>query len=299
MSDTKIQWHPGFVAAMALELREYREDLVFEKEYNLNTKPLEVDLLIIKKETPVQITNDIGSFFRGHNIFEYKSPKDHLDIDVFHKTIAYASLYKSYGNTVNEIKEDDITISVIREAKPIGLFKYFKEHGYSVSNDNNGIYRIKGPFPFPAQVIVTGELDRASHTWLKALSVKLDKRDMRDILEKVRQMTEKNDREMADSVLEVSIGANRHIVDELMGDDSMFETLMEIMEPKINEIRKKDREEYLQVGRLEGKQEGIQEGIRGAIEMLRNLQYQDAEIRSEIIKQYGLTEYEADRYLRV
>lgn len=146
---------------------------------------------------------------------------------------------------------------------------------------------------------MTGELDRTSHTWLKALSVKLDKRDIQDLLEKISQMTEKNDREMADSILEVSIGANRHIVDELMGDDSMFETLMEIMEPKITEIRKRDKEEYLQVGRLEGKQEGIQEGIRGAIEMLRNLQYQDAEIRSEIIKQYGLTEDEADRYLRV
>ncbi len=295
MSDTKIQWHPGFVAAMDLELREYRKDLVFEKEYSLNTKPLEIDLLIIKKKASVQISNDIGSFFRGHNIFEYRSPKDHLDIDVFHKTIAYASLYKSYGKTVNEIKEDNITISVIRETKPIGLFKYFKEHGYSICNDSSGIYRIKGPFPFPAQVIVTGELDRTSHTWLKALSVRLDKRDMQDILEKVRQMTEKNDREMADSVLEVSIGANRHIVDELMGDDNMFETLMEIMEPKITEIRKEEKQEGIQ----EGMQKGIQKGIRGAIEMLRNLQYQDAEIRSEIIKQYGLTEDEADRYLRV
>lgn len=299
MSDTKIQWHPGFVAAMTLELREYRKDLVFEKEYNLNTKPLEIDLLIIKKEASVHISNDIGDFFRGHNILEYKSPGDHLDIDVFYKTLAYAALYKSYGKTLDEIRADDITVSVIREAKPTGLFQYLKEHGYSVSSDRNGIYRIEGPFSFPTQIIVTGELNRTSHTWLKALSVKLDKRDIQDLLEKISQMTEKNDREMADSILEVSIGANRHIVDELMGDDSMFETLMEIMEPKITEIRKRDKEEYLQVGRLEGKQEGIQEGIRGAIEMLRNLQYQDAEIRSEIIKQYGLTEDEADRYLRV
>lgn len=49
MNDTKIQWHPGFVAAMGLELREYREDLIFEREYNLNTKPLEIDLPLIKK----------------------------------------------------------------------------------------------------------------------------------------------------------------------------------------------------------------------------------------------------------
>ena len=33
MSDIKIQWHPGFTAAMMLELKENREDLIFEKEY--------------------------------------------------------------------------------------------------------------------------------------------------------------------------------------------------------------------------------------------------------------------------
>lgn len=39
MKDTKIQWHPGFVAAMNLEFAEDRAGLIFEKEYNLNTKP--------------------------------------------------------------------------------------------------------------------------------------------------------------------------------------------------------------------------------------------------------------------
>ena len=31
MEDTKVQWHPGFVAAMNLEFAENREDLEFEK----------------------------------------------------------------------------------------------------------------------------------------------------------------------------------------------------------------------------------------------------------------------------
>ena len=107
-------------------------------------------------------------------------------------------------------------------------------------------------------------------------------------------MTEKTDREMAGSVLEVSIGANKHIVEELMGDDLMFETLMEIMEPRINEIRKIDRETAL----LEGRQAGQKEGIQGAIEMLRNLQFNDDEIRSEIIRQYDLSDDEAAGFLR-
>ena len=78
MSDTKIQWHPGFVSAMNLELCENRTDLIYEKEYNLNTKPLEIDLLVIKKDRKVQIINEIGKLFRGHNIMEYKSPKDEV-----------------------------------------------------------------------------------------------------------------------------------------------------------------------------------------------------------------------------
>lgn len=85
MSDTKIQWHPGFVAAMNLELGENRADVIYEKEYNLNTKPLEIDLLVIKKDPGVQMVNEIGKLFRGHNIVEYKSPGDHMDIDAFYK----------------------------------------------------------------------------------------------------------------------------------------------------------------------------------------------------------------------
>lgn len=94
MKDTNVQWHPGFIGAMNLELKKNRDDLLFEKEYNLNTKPLEVDLLVIKKNAGIQIDNVIGKIFRGHNLFEYKSPKDELDIDTFYKSVAYASLYE-------------------------------------------------------------------------------------------------------------------------------------------------------------------------------------------------------------
>ena len=68
---------------MNLEFAEQRKNLVFEKEYNLNTKPLEIDLLVIKKDVSVKLINEIGDIFRGHNIMEYKSPEDHLDIDAF------------------------------------------------------------------------------------------------------------------------------------------------------------------------------------------------------------------------
>lgn len=119
MSDTKIQWHPGFISAMNLELCENRTDLIYEKEYNLNSKPLEIDLLVIKKHRNVEIINEIGKLFRGHNIMEYKSPKDELNIDTFYKSGAYASLYKAYGESVDKRTADDITVSIVRQSRPI------------------------------------------------------------------------------------------------------------------------------------------------------------------------------------
>lgn len=53
---------------MNLEFAENRHDLKFEKEYNLNTKPLEIDLLIIKKQPEVYLSNEIGAFFHGHTL---------------------------------------------------------------------------------------------------------------------------------------------------------------------------------------------------------------------------------------
>ena len=191
MKDTKVQWHPGFVAAMDLELMENRTDLLFEKEYNLNTKPLEIDLLIIKKNADAKMHNEIGQIFKGHNILEYKSPEDHLDIDTFYKVGAYASLYKSYGKTVDSIKADDITVSLVRESKPDGLFRYFEENDYLVSNPYRGIYYIERKVLFPTQIIVTKELDGDAHIWMGALSDKLEKRDILELLEKINRLSGK------------------------------------------------------------------------------------------------------------
>ena len=226
MEDAKVQWHPGFIAAINLELTDNRDDLIFEKEYNLNTKPLEIDLLIIKKNSDIRIVNEIGKIFRGHNILEYKSPEAHLNIDVFFKVEAYACLYKSYGDTVDSIKEEDISVSLVRESKPAGLLRYFEEHGYKLSNPYNGIYYINSKVLFPTQIIVTRELDRETHIWLRALSEKLEKQDIRELLEHIKYITRKQDREFADSVLEVSIASNEHVVEKLIGDDNMSEALL-------------------------------------------------------------------------
>lgn len=312
MADKIIQWHPGFAAAIDLELSAYRQDLIYEREYNLNTKPLEIDLLVIKKNEKVQIDNEIGAQFLGHNILEYKSPDDSLDIDTFYKTSAYASLYKAYGKTVDEIKASDITVSIIRNRKPYGLFRYFTENEYRVTNPYPGIYYIKSGVLFPTQIIVTRELDTKHHTWLKSLSDKLEKHEIKQLLEKIEGLSESFDKRLADSILEVAIRANKETVEELIGDESMCQALMEIMEPKISQIvnertqkrveeeKQKLLEEQKQKLLEEQKQKLLEERKQSILQMvltLREYGINNAKIKESLINSYKLSSEEAEEYL--
>ena len=74
---------------MKLELIENKGDMDYENEYNLNSKTIQIDLLVIKKSKDVEIKNEIGKIFRGHNIMEYKSPQDSMNVDTFIKDRIY------------------------------------------------------------------------------------------------------------------------------------------------------------------------------------------------------------------
>ena len=58
--EENIQWHPAFCSAMELELRENKNDLIYEREHNLSRMPLKIDFLVIKKRTDAVIKNEIG-----------------------------------------------------------------------------------------------------------------------------------------------------------------------------------------------------------------------------------------------
>ena len=58
----RLQWHPAFFAGIQIELEEERDKLTFENEHQLNTKPLEADVVIIKKQPGVQIRKNIQRY---------------------------------------------------------------------------------------------------------------------------------------------------------------------------------------------------------------------------------------------
>ena len=62
--EIKTQWHPAFCSAVKLKLIQNKGDLDYGNEYNLNSKPIQIDLLVIKKSKYVEIKNEIGKIFR-------------------------------------------------------------------------------------------------------------------------------------------------------------------------------------------------------------------------------------------
>ena len=71
-------------------MAEDGDALTFQEEHLLGNKPMQVDLLIIKKSKNHKIHKSIGHIFLGHNIVEYKSPDDVLSINDFYKVCGYA-----------------------------------------------------------------------------------------------------------------------------------------------------------------------------------------------------------------
>ena len=96
--------------------------------------------------------------FRQHNVIEYKSPGDSLNIDDFYKTLVYAFLYMSLSDKVDGIPADQLTLSLVRQGYPRDMIKKLQTEGMQVFQKYLGIYYIEGAL-IPAQIVVTQELD--------------------------------------------------------------------------------------------------------------------------------------------
>ena len=51
----KLQWHPAFAAALRIELEEELSRLDIREEFQLTKKPLQMDVLIVRKEDDLSL----------------------------------------------------------------------------------------------------------------------------------------------------------------------------------------------------------------------------------------------------
>ena len=270
--ELRTQWHPAIYSAIRLELKDDSAYLDYIREYNLNTKPLEIDILILKKRKEIEIQNEIGKIFRTHNIVEDKSPDDALGVDTFLKVHAYACLYKANEPHVDEILFDEITLTFIRERKPKKLLQWFSDNGYEVEEKYEGIFYVRREHDFPIQIVVTKLLSKANQKWLTLLSSNLSKEDVKRVAVQIGSLVGKDEREYADSVLQVVMKENKELFSRIKKeDDKMCEALREFFEPELREARESGIREGMERGMERGLKSGIERGLQsGRKEMILN-----------------------------
>lgn len=65
MQEKNLQWHPAFYADLQIELQDDRENLIFENEHLLGTKPTQIDVLVVKKKKMFPSKRILGEYSKS------------------------------------------------------------------------------------------------------------------------------------------------------------------------------------------------------------------------------------------
>ena len=182
---------------------------------------------------------------------------------MFYKTLGYGCLYKAQGSHVNEICRTDIAVTFIRERKPEKLLQELAEL-YDVVERAPGIYMLQGEgLLFAVQILVLREMTWEKHIWVTALQRQITREHARLLLLEMRKLEKVQEREWADSVLQLAIANNKEIFETLKGDEFMCQALRELMAEEIGE--------ELYKARCIGEKEGEENGQRSLGEVIKRL----------------------------
>lgn len=267
-----LQWHPASYADMQIELAEEADKLLFQNEYLLGKKPMQVDMLVRKKRADEKIHKNIGRIFRTYNLIEYKSPKDYLAIDDFYKVYGYACFYKSDTGKENEIPAEELTITFISKSYSRKMIRHLEDvQKYTIEKAEAGIYYVHGDV-MGIQIIVTSQLTPEKNLWLYGLTDELE--DSKVVKKLLNEYRGKLKDDLYSAVMQVIVIANKEKFREV--DEGMCDALLEVIDEHKERLISKGREEGiqegLQLGREEGREEGIQEGrAEMGISLIRNV----------------------------
>lgn len=256
------QYHPQYTNTLHIELRENKDDLYFDEEFILNTGPLRIDLLIIKKNENAVIKSGLGAFFKKINIWEYKNPKDSLNVKEFNKGLAYRHLY--IASSSEKISLSDVTLTFLRYYKPRDLFKELEKAGYKIEEYEPGIYHLGMMGQPNIQIIVSRLLD-SKYEWVKAISDKIPLSEIDRLASEVENL-DRTDRKYAITVLEfvgtineIEEEKNMGVIRELFDAKDKIEIQEEQLKSKDEQLQSKDEQLQLKDEQLQSKDEEIKE----------------------------------------
>ena len=170
-------------------------------------------------------------------------------------------LYKSNCPSTDSIKAEDITLTLVREGMPRELFKWFESNNSTIDEKYPGIYYVTGEkILFPTQVIVSSRLTVEEHQWLRALTSKMNEATGEKLVFSAKGLSEKDDKDNADSVLQLALAENKELFKKLKEVPGMCEALTTLMKPELDAARADAKTEGIAEGLAEGMTKGKTKG---------------------------------------
>ena len=286
MTDGRLQWHSGFSAALRVELEDELDELCIDDEHMVSKKPMQLDVLVVKKKGEQPIRKNIGRIFRKHNIIEYKSPEDYLSINDFYKVYGYTCFYQSETKRVKDIPPEEITMTFICNHYPQKLLEHLKKFkGIEVEKQEAGLYYLLGD-SFPIQLVIVKELSKEENYWLQNLRCNLKTGE--EIQEVVRRYEQVKHKAYYSDVMNLIVRANQKQMEE---EKNMCEALNELFAEELKEAdlrgRKEGRKEGRSVGQIEKLKELVQKKLakNQSIEKIADDLVEDVEVIRKIVKE--------------
>jgi hypothetical protein len=237
--------------------------LSFEFEHPLNSEPLKIDVVIIKKKREVVIDNPIGAIFREVNIVEYKSPGAYLSVADFHKVGAYARLY----SVLNRKETATMSVTFVTATRPRKLLEYLQTvYQFGVRERRPGIYYVEGDI-FAIQIIESSRLEGGGGIQLlKDLREGLNGEQLQRIIEMAGKMPE-------------GMPLSAYLYTLLQANDGGFKEMLAMVNRSVEAVLEefglaekwetKGLERGLQKGREEGLEKGLEKGREEAVRRLQ------------------------------
>ena len=123
-----------------------------------------------------------------------------------------------------------------------------------------GIYYVTGiKTLFPTQIIVSSKLGEEEHQWLKSLTSKMSKEVGERLVLSARNLSDKDDKENADSVLQLALAENPNLFKQLKEVPEMSEALNTLMKPELDAALSTGIAQGRAEGRAQGRAEGATE----------------------------------------
>ena len=208
----------------------------------------------LKKETDRPVKKNIGRIFKKHNIIEYKSPDDSLNVDDFYKVYGYTCFYKADAQYVNSIPADELTITFVAEKYPRKLIEHLKNvKKYRVEEKEKGIYYVYGDL-IPIQILITKKLSAEENLWLKSLTNKLNETAAAEKL--IENYMDHKESSLHRSMIETIMRANQKLFQEVNGMSDIF---MEIVQEKFDRKLKEEVDKAVEAA--------VEEAVEAAVEV--------------------------------